>query len=1054
MGQGGSTDIASQIKLNPADLYDGLFKEQTKSSGEFHDLLKACFDRDGSVTERADMATRWPVSLDEFAILDEPSQRMKVALSPRGDIRRIIDDRNGASKGSQITMAEATRQGYQVVDLALPGTKIDEEATLLGGGQKLVIKVFSEDTPSAEPIVRRCSSTDKASAVDQVTDLVLGVLQTGAESANLSIGYEMLLLKYDKTDVMNEAEHRPRPWVVSYYIFGPLRFYRLWPTPDPLNPYYERIEQVKRGTLQAKEAIIRELRAKEFEEIEVTRFIESTGGEGSEKTHADGKSDKLLRILAKESVSRRFWLQETDHSFHPLDGQRPTEMRGRKIPPAPPHSASCGTVRAMLKELVHTLGKQAADISNWNVLIDWEALHIKTVKETLHEAQRFRMLGDEASHVRFALKVVELMKKLTPEQRNKLGKLSNTEWYSVVMANKTILDDTVDGFLAGSMQRNRFENLLEHHCVKVLDMFDGTLLPMAQYNQNLERMTMCMRQRADYLRYMHFWISARRADDDGQIEKSYKRALELTRELPSRHVIGTGVYVNLATFHAECMRDLEMAAFICRAGIQWGSRPLDSQMSPGQTFNWKLLVTNLEGFESQICVLNVVFREKDFAKHKEALGNAYQNGWMEELAEAMPNLDPEGARAYRAKKEKAEKPEEEEPHDQTEPEKAVDAPAATPEPSAGYPARPGQDPALAAGTRTDCAGEWDKAKLTAFHFANSAAGMCLDRRAFEASSPLAPAAGDFPVPPPQSPREEEDELASREHTAREPETPPDLMDRLVVLRWLRGQPLFLDDVDGNEKGEEEDDGEAFVPRQLLAQVRWVETLSRGPVTREGQNFTVACVVRLHQKALAQAAAARAHAAGMEPRSHDNQPVKEKIPNWSDVLVEAVKGWPESKATSHQIRIEDQNLLVYLGFSLSEDGVVRRSLRVDQYRLWPGETLSMTGPLEGKSPREGIAALREGHVPCPVEITFIKPMQVQSAKLLDTAPYMEQHSNFMGFREDGRNLKVSEQFTTLDDLCKVIAAERQKDQQQQMAPKRIPGLSTRRNPVLAMNRGCK
>ena len=51
----------------------------------------------------------------------------------------------------------------------------------------------------------------------------------------------------------------------------------------------------------------------------------------------------------------------------------------------------------------------------------------KTMKESLHEAQRLRMMGDESGHVRMALKTVELMEKMTPSQRLGTAKLNNTE---------------------------------------------------------------------------------------------------------------------------------------------------------------------------------------------------------------------------------------------------------------------------------------------------------------------------------------------------------------------------------------------------------------------------------------------------------------------------------------------------------------------------------------------------------------------------------------------------------------------------------------------------
>lgn len=41
--------------------------------------------------------------------------------------------------------------------------------------------------------------------------------------------------------------------------------------------------------------------------------------------------------------------------------------------------------------------------------------------------------------------------------------------------------------------------------IEVIRMVEGTLLPMAEHNRDLERQVMCLRQKADYLRDFGSW---------------------------------------------------------------------------------------------------------------------------------------------------------------------------------------------------------------------------------------------------------------------------------------------------------------------------------------------------------------------------------------------------------------------------------------------------------------------------------------------------------------------------------------------------------------------
>eukprot|EP00913_Durusdinium_trenchii_P002753 g2546.t1 len=561
-------------------------------------LQEALAQPESYVLERADArlesggdSGRWPSSMEEFTCLDESTSSLKVCLTRDGRMRQVTGEEDQGIFQSLVQMVEEKIQPrHRVLQLQVPGTNLLEQASITAG-EKILLRVFSEDTPAAEPVVRRASP-------DEVLEHVLGFLQIGAESVNLVLGYEMLQLKYDKMDVVEDAEHRAgRPWIVTHYAWGPVRHFKLWPAPDPLQKYLDQMADSKRNAYQVQQQILKQLRRQGSTPEEVERFLERTGGEGSDKGLVDAKSDRLLRMMAKQATTRGFWVQATDEAFHPLDGNRPREDRNGRTsqpqtqmtcPPLPPRGVHANTVEQTMKALVKQMGLLAGDPKNWQLLIDWEPHFAKTMKDSLHEAQRLRMMGDEAGHARMALKTVELMEKMTLQQRLGTAKLNNTEpWRRMWNFVSSDSDPDCTSFRVGAIPRDRFEKLLEQHCKRVIGMVEGTLLPMAEHNKDLERQVM-WRERG----YMYFWLPrARQLEDD--IVQTYRRAAEMAQQLHPKHVIGSSVFVNLACFYAECQRDTEMAITVCKEG------------------------------KSYLVLLELIFDEAELEQHKEALGSAW-----------------------------------------------------------------------------------------------------------------------------------------------------------------------------------------------------------------------------------------------------------------------------------------------------------------------------------------------------------------------------------------------------------------------------------------------
>lgn len=997
MGQSTSTAIVAEQPTLPAST------EEKNSI----DILTATLDRDGFVLERADLKTRWPKHMDEFTCLDESTGQIRVCLTHDGRIRPVNEDDNGVLQSilqmveqkvhskylpDRPRVHEALQAGHQVLDLQVPGTNLSEQLTFVSG-EKLLLRVFSEDTPAAEPLVRRCSA-------EEVVEHVLGVLQTGADSVNLVLGYEMLQLHFDKMDVVEEADHRVRPWIITHYAWGPVRHFRLWPEPDSLQKYFDIMADANRNAYEVQQKILRELRRSGHTHEEVERFLDSTGGDGSDHGLMDAKTDQLLRMMAKKATTQGFWIQETDESFHPLDGNLPREGKsGRMAPPTPPHRVKTDTVEHTMKALVKQLGVLAGDIQKWQLLIDWEPRFAKTMKESLHEAQRLRMMGDESGHVRMALKTVELMEKMTPSQRLGTAKLNNTEWYAVVMANKQIADEMFETFQQGGMPRDRFEKLLEQHCKRVIRMVEGTLLPMAEHNRDLERQVMCLRQKADYLRYMYFWLPGARQHED-EIVQTYRRAAEMANGLHPRHVIGSSVFVNLACFYAECKRDNDMAISVCKDGKVWGTRHSDRVPTAGEIFGFTLLERNLEALESQLALLELSFDEDELELHKEALGSA----WKEE-----------------EKKEPISLPEE--PEVKVLDESIFDR-------------------------GEDCFADWGShAKLLAT-FAGKT-GICSDRK--QPDSPAANLEDSTGSSPPKGLQEWASSLA---RSVGLPQLSTEQQKECkAVLRWLSGMPCHQHVVDA-------DGGEGADP---IMQMRWVNAVempsngmarstrrtARGPSEKV---FLVACVVRLNTKSR--------DAGERRGRGRLRTSSLGDTGSWSPSLVDMLAKWPKRGASEKTLKIDKSEVCAELGLLLTDDGVVKRPFTLELDHLDAGDTLQMLGDLEGQSCWEGVRMLREKRLKVPVTLTFIPSMKVKNAYLeADDRPivaktdYCERHTNFVGWRDSHNNLRPSPNFTSLADLVEDIRESKLRTKDLRL-PKRIPGFSARCAPVLAMNRGCK
>lgn len=496
----------------------------------------------------------------------------------------------------------------------------------------------------------------------------------------------------------------------------------------------------------------------------------------------------------------------------------------------------------------------------------------------------------------------------------------------------------------------------------------------------------------------------------------------MAQQLHPKHVIGSSVFVNLACFYAECQRDTEMAITVCKEGKSWALRASAHLPTAGETFGFTLLEKNLEALESYLVLLELIFDEAELEQHKEALGSA----WDEDEA-PKPEAPP--------KEELRELPPEV---------KALDGMTFE---------------------RDACLTDWSQAKWLAVALASKVGyGTCADRRSEAAArAPEGEATG----------AKKSTQLLEHLASAMRPNLSTEQRKECkAVLRWLSAMPGHRHQDDAEDADSDKDSSE------VITQIRWVQAVEMPnasvmhPVMTRGRGgaektFLVACVVRVNPKAFISSSQAsvrkRSSSFGERRSSRSSEGEADRALDWGKDLMKSLAQWPSkpNETLLKSLRVESGELLAELGLMLTDDGVANRPVRLALDKLNAGDTLQMQGPLEGHSPCAGVRLLREGRIEAPVTLTFLRSMKVKNTFLdregkpiVASCPYCDCHPNFVGWRDRASNLSPSGHFQSLAGLAEEIRQRRGRPKELQKMPKRIPGFSARRAPVLAMKRGCK
>merc|ERR1712032_1115855 len=105
-------------------------------------------------------------------------------------------------------------------------------------------------------------------------------------------------------------------------------------------------------------------------------------------------------------------------------------------------------------------------------------------------------------------------------------------------------------------------------------------------------------------------------------------------------------------------------------------------------------------------------------------------------------------------------------------------------------------------------------------------------------------------------------------------------------------------------------------------------------------------------------------------------------------------------------------------------------------------------------------LRQGVIPSqPLE--FLPGLRLHSVHAIEIGLYSDVHEKFCGFpggkNVPGKNLNTSKNFQSFPQIGKELRNLKEREnhsRSERPPPRRIAGLSARRHPIQAMNRGCK
>jgi len=491
----------------------------------------------------------------------------------------------------------------------LPALAEDYMPFAHGIKNRYIVRASCDDNPNVPPLAKPCE-TESA-----IVDLLCEVLRLGAESLDVTIGQEMLIIDFDKVALMEDYEKRggfnkPGLQVITSFAWMAIDKCRLVPGKDPLKTSIMRMK-AGRGT---KTTLVKEMRKNGTEEQLCRLFLAATGpGPTGDKMAT--VAEQYLTVMMQTAKDREF------------------EMSGASTEGEMMLLSDC------VSEMVERVQDIGRDVKSWQMCVGSEAVLVRTAQEAMMQAERSKATGKNQDYIRYAMRAASFalqeMQALDIKVANdpKLVPQHVLSWKhqeSLVSAGKALVDTMLTSLETGNMLRDSFEQKFSELCDTMVMLCDREYadymrLPVKQLPR--EQLILCMRQKADYLRYLYLYVPSRRRGLEPHIRGTYEEAIGHTSFLPSRKLAGISVYVNCAMFHAEVKRDSTKASRVLNEGMACMDRrhpPSDKEAAevcnPAQVLTWKLMLSNSEAFQSRILILQVRFHLDGWKVHAVAEG--------------------------------------------------------------------------------------------------------------------------------------------------------------------------------------------------------------------------------------------------------------------------------------------------------------------------------------------------------------------------------------------------------------------------------------------------
>jgi len=906
---------------------------------------------------------------------------------------------------------EKAKAGSKLVNVSIPVRDPAEPRhglELKGGGKVFTVKVYSVELPYLPPMIRRCEKKGIDDKTHPIFKPMQEVLRAGVDIVNVEIYHQMLEQTFDKTDLLQQMEDDDegsrKDWAFTSYLWVVRRSFEFKPHSDKLQEFFDQFRNTKKG----KDQIIRAMKAAGLTPKEITLFQEGTGG-----ATPGPQTDRYLRLRAEEASVRGFEVFVVD----PKTGEK-TKLGDKPT-----------TIDKCLQTAVQSVLADSTNVENWSLLVGREPFNLNTVQDCMHMAKKCKVAGDEPGHIRNVMKAVRMVVRGVnsmqgPEKGPKQkGGFGQAEIDAILSAHSAELERQVTSLLEEKIERDRFETQFQNDCmdmIKFIDQFllfvydepeedadDGGKAQAVDKNVKIRHQVLCLRTKADLLRYMYVWVPAQRVDIH-KANQHYEQALKLTEELESPHeLVVLTTTVNLGVFCAEVYRRMDSAAEWCRKGYENANRDLArggraasaKKMSPAAIYNFNLLRHNCSAFESQLVILGITFAATGFELHKDIEPRPGDSDY-EEIKKERKRL--ERARANQDK-----------------------------------------EPQLDVCSFAHCAGiRWTGATATDNMITvRPAQQMEGEERAVHRWLKGTPLSELYTSADSKVAQEDTQSLVSE-------------------VRWVKhveriDVPDALETESSSSSDDEEPDDDKR--RRQVKRSRMQEVMIDLCKERDGEGtgekvyaFKLACVARLLPQVI------------QDARERD---INEKNIPWLKEIKEALMkgGGQLNRDHLHVVKIADADSLETLFEYVDSGGVVHKHYyQAGILTLLPGDCLQ--GSEQCPDIEQYIMQLKSFTGPFgPLEVTFVSCLQVRSVHFLARAPYSEVHQHFEGFREpcpfiypysDPKN-PLTRKFE-LDVLAKEVqpppaAAARQGGK---VIPKRIRNLSARRNPTVAGRRGCQ